>query len=449
MFEGLTHRFIGLFDRFRKNTLTEHNLAETLTEVRMALLSADVHFKTAKQFVDSVKEKCLGIKKIADVSAGDQFVKILYDEIVALLTSENQDLCAEKPLRILMVGLHGSGKTTSSVKLALLLRKSGYQPAVVACDVYRPAAIDQLEILAKKQNIPFFCKRDTKNVCAIAKESLAWADEGKCDAVIFDTAGRLQIDQALLEELQQLKTVVQPQEVLLVTDSALGQEAVNVAKTFHEQVALTGILLTKLDGDSRGGAALSMKNATGVPIKFIGIGEKPEDFQMFHPDRVAKRILGMGDIVSLVENAMERIEDDEALLLKKRLASKDFNLEDFLTQIQQMKKMGSLSSISKLLPGIPSIDNEGKHDAKMQRLEAAILSMTRAERLNPNLIEGSRRDRIARGSGLPIREVNQALKQFQQMRQFMRLMKQPKGKKMFGQFSDALDGKNQKFPKFF
>jgi signal recognition particle subunit SRP54 len=322
-----------------------------------------------------------------------------------------------------MVGLHGSGKTTSSAKLGKLLKKRGYRPLVAACDVYRPAAIDQLEILAKQEELAFYCDRVSKDVPAIGVAALEAARTATADAIIFDTAGRLQIDQDLIEEVKKLHAQVQPDEVLLVADGALGQEAVNVAKAFHEALALTGLVLTKLDGDARGGAALSIKSIANVPIKFIGTGEKTGDFDTFYPERLASRILGMGDVVSLVERAQETIDQKEAEKMAEKLRKADFNLEDFLAQMQQIKKMGSMQSILGMMPGMSGMQLPEGSEKQMARTEAIIKSMTVQERRKPELLNGNRRKRIADGSGTKIVEVNQLMKQFQQMQQMMKMFK--------------------------
>jgi len=416
--------------------LSEDNMAEALKEVRTALLSADVHFKVAREFVERVKEKSLGQEVISSVTPGQQIVKIIHDELADLLGEGAAAPLAEtKPLRIMMVGLHGSGKTTSSVKLAKLLAKRGYKPALIACDIYRPAAIDQLETLSKSQNFPCYAEREAKDVPALAKRGYDWAVAQGADLVIFDTAGRLQIDTDLIEEIKRLRRDLAPQEVLLVGDSALGQEAVNVAKHFNEAVQITGLVLTKLDGDARGGAALSMKAITGVPIKFMGYGEKPEDFDTFHPERMAQRILGMGDVVSLVEKAQEAIDEKEATRLAEKMRKADFNLEDFLSQLRQIKKMGPLSGILSMLPGMSGVEVGDKEEGKLTQIEAIILSMTPKERQNPQILNASRRLRIAKGSGTEVRDVNQIIKQFEQMRKMMKMLKGGKGKRFLSQMA--------------
>lgn len=421
--------------------ISESNIADALADVRTALLSADVHFRVAREFCDRVKEACLGQNVLATVTPGQQAVKIIHDELVKLLGENSGQLSPARPLKIMLVGLHGSGKTTSAGKLARYLRSHGnYRPALVACDVYRPAAIDQLETLAAAAEISFYADRASKDVPAIAEKFLNESTANAADLVIFDTAGRLQIDENLIEEIKKLRERVRPDEVLLVADAALGQEAVNVAKHFHEAVNLTGIILTKLDGDARGGAALSMKAVTGVPIKFMGTGEKPEDFSPFHPDRMAQRILGMGDVVSLVEKAQETIDQKEAERLAEKMKKADFDLEDFLAQLQQMKKMGPLGNVMKMMPGMSGIQVGEKEEKKLKRTEAIIQSMTKKERARPEILNGSRRARIAKGSGTKVSDVNALLKQFSQMRQMMKMLKGGKMKTLMRGLGGKIPG---------
>jgi len=427
--------------------ISESNIADALADVRTALLSADVHFRVAREFCDRVKETCLGQNVLAGVAPGQMAVKIIHDELVKLLGENSTQFSQVRPLKVMLVGLHGSGKTTSAGKLARYLRSHGnYRPALVACDVYRPAAIDQLETLAAATGTPFYCDRDSKDVPAIGEKFLREAVNNSADLIIFDTAGRLQIDENLIEEIKRLRERIQPDEVLLVADSALGQEAVNVAKHFHEAVNLTGIVLTKLDGDARGGAALSMKTITGVPIKFMGTGEKLEDFSPFHPDRMAQRILGMGDVVSLVEKAQETIDQKEAERLAEKMKKADFDLEDFLAQLQQMKKMGPLGSIMKMMPGMSGLQVGEKEEKKLKRTEAIIQSMTKKERARPEILNGSRRARIAKGSGTKVSDVNALLKQFSQMRQMMKMLKGGKMKALMRGLGGKLPGMGGKFP---
>ncbi len=441
MFESLTEKLGQALRNLRGvGTLTEENMAGALAEVRTALLSADVHFKVAREFVERVQQQCVGQQVTQGIAPGQQIVKIIHDELVRLLGEGATNLSGARPLKILMVGLHGSGKTTSTAKLGKLLKKRGYRPFVAACDVYRPAAIDQLEILAKQEEVGFYADRASKDVPAIAAAALAAAQAATADCIIFDTAGRLQIDADLIEEVKQLSARVQPDEILLVADGALGQEAVNVAKAFHDALQLTGLILTKMDGDARGGAALSIKSITGVPIKFVGTGEKTADFEPFYPDRLASRILGMGDVVSLVEKVQENVDQKEAEKMAEKLRKADFNLEDFLAQMQQVKKMGSMQSLMGMIPGMSGMQLPDGADKQMARTEAIIKSMTFQERRKPELLNGSRRKRIADGSGTKIVEVNQLLKQFQEMQKMMRMFKGGGGKKMMRQL-EAMRGK--------
>ncbi len=445
MFESLTEKLGSALRNLRGvGKLSEDNMAEALQEVRTALLAADVHFKVAREFVERVQQQCVGQEVLKGVAPGQQVVKIIHNELVRLLGEGTTDLSASRPLKVLMVGLHGSGKTTSAAKLGRLLKKRGYRPFVVAGDVYRPAAIDQLEILARQEEIGFYADRASKDVPAIGAAGLAAGLAATADCIIFDTAGRLQIDADLIEEVKKLHARIKPDEVLLVADGALGQEAVNVAKTFHEALALTGLVLTKMDGDTRGGAALSIKAVTGVPIKFIGTGEKTADFETFYPDRLASRILGMGDVVSLVEKAQETFDQKEAEQMAEKLRKADFDLEDFLSQMQQVKKMGSMQSIMGMMPGMSGMQVPEGADLQMARTEAIIKSMTRQERRKPDILNGSRRQRIANGAGVKIVEVNQLLKQFQQMQKMMRMFKGGGAKKMMRQM-EAMRGKGS-FP---
>jgi signal recognition particle subunit SRP54 len=446
MFESLTEKLGNALRNLRGvGKLSDENMAEALKEVRTALLGADVHFKVAREFVERVQIQCMGEDVLKGVVPGQQVVKIIHDELVRLLGEGTTNLSTARPLKILMVGLHGSGKTTSTAKLGKLLKKRGYRPFVVAGDVYRPAAIDQLEILAKQEELGFYADRESKDVPAIGLAGLKAAEAAGADCVIFDTAGRLQIDTGLIEEVKILRGKIQPDEVLLVADGALGQEAVNVAKAFHDALTLTGLILTKLDGDTRGGAALSIKSVTGVPIKFIGVGEKTTDFDTFYPDRLASRILGMGDVVSLVEKAQETIDHKEAEKMAEKLKKAEFDLEDFLAQMQQVKKMGSMQSILGMMPGMSGMQLPEGADQQMARTEAIIKSMTKQERRKPDILNGSRRQRIANGAGVKIVEVNQLLKQFQQMQKMMKMFKGGGNKKMMRQM-EAMRGKGGGFP---
>ena len=442
MFESLTDKLSSALRNLRGvGKLTEENMADALKEVRTALLAADVHFKVAREFVERVQTQCAGQEVLKGVTPGQQIVKIINDELVRLLGEGETGLSPASPLKILMVGLQGAGKTTTTAKLGRHLRKKGYTtPFVVACDVQRPAAIDQLEILAQQEEIGFYGDRGSKDVIAIGAAGLAEAHRQNADVILFDTAGRLQIDTNLIEEVQRLRAKIQPDEVLLVADGALGQEAVNVAKAFHEALQLTGLVLTKLDGDARGGAALSIKSITGVPIKFVGTGEKTADFDTFYPDRLASRILGMGDVVSLVEKAQENIDQKEAEKMAEKLRKADFNLEDFLAQMQQIKKMGSMQSIMGMMPGMSGVELPDDSEKQLGRTEAIIKSMTLQERRKPEILNGSRRLRIANGAGVKVVEVNQLLKQFQQMQKMMKMMKGGGAKKMMRQM-EAMKGR--------
>lgn len=432
MLENLTDKLSSALRNLRGvGKLSEDNMSEALKEVRQALLSADVNYKVARDFVSEIKSQCIGQEVLSSVTPGQQVIKIINDELTKLLGEGATELEDKKPLRIMMVGLHGSGKTTSSGKLARYLsKKRGYHPALIACDVYRPAAIDQLEKLAKDEGCFFYSDREEKDVVKIGKRGLDAAKNTNANLIIFDTAGRLQIDEDLIGEIKRLKNTVEPDEILLVADAALGQEAVNVAKHFHEAVDCTGIILTKLDGDARGGAALSMKSISKVPIKFMGIGEKTDEFEVFYPERMASRILGMGDVVSLVEKAQDNLDQKEAEQMAEKMRKADFNLEDFLKQMQQVKKMGSLGSIVGMMPGMSGVQVGDKEEKKVSRTEAIILSMTLQERHNPRLLRGSRLKRIANGAGVQVRDVNALIKQFSQMQKMMRKMRGGKGRKM-------------------
>ena len=407
--------------------------------MRLALLEADVEFSVAKDFIARIKEKALGETVLRSIQPGQQIVKIFNDEIAALLGGDAAPLDLNPPSRLLIVGLNGAGKTTTSAKLALHLRKEGRRPLLVACDLYRPAAIDQLVTLGKQIDIPVFRPEPGESdVLKVAQAALKWAEDQGGTVTIFDTAGRQEVDEALIEELKQLHRFLAPRETLLVADSATGQQAVNVAKTFDEIIGITGIVLTKLDGDARGGAALSMRSVTGKPIKFAGVGEKLSDFEAFVPDRMAGRILGMGDIVGLVERAAEAIDEDEALRMAERMKGSNFDFNDFLAQMRMMNRMGGMQSILGMLPGMgEKLKGVNLDEKRMKRTEAIVLSMTPKERTRPEIIKASRRRRIALGSGVSVTQVNQLLKQFGQMRKMMRskgkmsqMMKQFGGGKM-------------------
>jgi signal recognition particle subunit SRP54 len=428
MFESLSGKLQNAFRNLRGlGKISESNVSDSLREVRLALLDADVNFKVARDFIERVKTKALGAEVVANVHPGQQIIKIIHDELVELLGSQNAGLnLSGNPSCIMMVGLHGAGKTTSSGKLAKLLLKQGRQPLLVAADVYRPAAMDQLETLGKQLEIPVFLKRGETDVLKIAREALEFARVNNRNTLIFDTAGRLQIDEVLVKELVHLRDLVQPQEILLVLDAATGQEAVNVATHFDQALNITGAILTKLDGDARGGAALSMKSVTGKPIKFMGTGEKLDEFEPFHPERMASRILGMGDVVSLVERAAEAVSEDEAKRMEEKMRKGQFTLEDFQEQLRAMKKLGSLENIVGMLPGgaemIKQQGNLSKQEKEFKRMEGMICSMTLQEKRNPTILNAKRRIRIAKGSGVSVTELNTMLNKFNEMQQMMRKM---------------------------
>ncbi len=442
MFDSLTNKLQKVFKDLRGlGKITENNVSDSLREVRMALLEADVNFKVARDFIERVKQKALGAEVIQTVQPGQQIVKIIYDELVALLGSENAALTLTgAPTCILMCGLHGSGKTTSSGKLARLLQKQGRAPLLVAADVYRPAAMDQLATLGQQLGVPVFVMKGETDVLKIAREALAFAAANNRATLIFDTAGRLQIDEALVQELVRLRDFIKPQEVLLVLDAATGQEAVNVATHFDQALSITGSILTRLDGDARGGAALSLKTVTGKPIKFVGVGEKLDEFEPFHPERMAGRILGMGDVVSLVERAAEVVDLDEAKALEEKMRKGQFTLEDFLDQMRAMKKLGSLQQVVSMLPGGDQIKPEelDKQQKEFKRMEGIICAMTPSERRNPNLLNAKRRLRIAAGSGVKVAEVNTLMNKFAQMQQVMK--KFGKMSKMMGRMGGGMPG---------
>ena len=443
MFDSLGQKLQKTFKNLRGlGKISEANVSEALREVRMALLDADVNFQVARDFIKRVKEQSLGVKVIQSIQPGQQIVKIINDELVELLGSTNAGIeLSGKPACIMMVGLHGSGKTTSTGKLARLLHKQGRKPMLVACDVYRPAAMDQLQTLADQLEMPAFVRKEEKSVLKIAREALKHAKDTECDTLLFDTAGRFQIDEELVKELIDLKAEVKPSETLLVLDAAIGQEAVNVAKHFDEALDISGAILTKLDGDARGGAALSMKEVTGKPIKFAGVGEKLDDFEPFHPERMASRILGMGDVVTLVEKAAEAVDEDEAKRLEEKMRKGSFDLEDFLEQLRMMKKFGPLESMINMLPGVSGqlqgADLE-KGEKEFRRMEGMICSMTPKERRHPRLLNAKRRIRISKGAGVTVAELNSMLKRFGQMQKMMKKM--GKMSKMLGRLGGGGGG---------
>ena len=424
MFGRLSDKLQDVFKNLRgQGRITESNIADALREVRLALLDADVNFQVAKDFIARVKEKALGEEVLRSVTPGQQIVKIFHEELCALLGGDSAPLDLEKPGRILVVGLNGAGKTTSSAKLARLLKSQGRSPMLVACDLMRPAAIDQLAVLAEQIGVPVFRPElGETDVLAVAKRAEEWCSKTGGDVQIYDTAGRQEIDEPLIGELKQLRDFLQPREILLVADAATGQQAVNVAEKFHAALGLTGLVLTKLDGDARGGAALSLRSVTGRPIKFIGVGEKIDQFEPFHPDRLAGRILGMGDVVSLVEKAAEAITEDEARRMEEKLRTASFDLNDFLQQFKMLKKMGPLENILGMIPGMDKIKDSSVDEKQLKRVEAIILSMTPQERARPDILNARRRQRIARGSGVHVGEVNNLILRFTQMRKMMKNM---------------------------
>lgn len=433
MFENLSDRLERSFKILKgEGKITEINVAETLKDVRRALLDADVNYKVAKSFTDTVKQKALGMNVLTAVKPGQLMVKIVHDELVKLMGGESVGLKLEnKPAIILMSGLQGSGKTTFSGKLANLLKtKEHKKPLLVACDVYRPAAIQQLKVVGESVDVPVYSEPDSKNVNAIAENAIKEAKSNGNDVVIIDTAGRLAVDAEMMDEIESLKKHVNPDEVLFVVDSMTGQDAVNTAKEFNDRLDFDGVVLTKLDGDTRGGAALSIRTVVTKPIKFIGTGEKMDALDVFHPARMADRILGMGDVVSLVERAQEQFDEEEAKRLQKKIQKNKFDFNDFYNQIQQIKKMGNLKDLAAMIPGVgKAIRDVDIDDNAFKGIEAIIQSMTPKERTNPEILNNSRRQRIAKGSGTNIQEVNRLIKQFEQTRKMMKMVT---GSKMAG-----------------
>jgi signal recognition particle subunit SRP54 len=423
MFSQLTDKLEGAFKKLRGlGKITESNIADAMREIRLALLEADVDFKVTKDLIDAVTAKALGEEVLLKVSPGQQIVKFFHDELVKILGGGATELDLGHPQRILMVGLNGAGKTTSSAKLAHYLKKQGKRPLLIALDLYRPAAVKQLQVLGESLGVPVFAPEvgETDPVLA-ARKAMTWLEQQGGGVAIFDTAGRQEVDEALLEELRKVRDIVQPRETLLVADAATGQQAVSVASKFKETIGITGLILTKLDGDARGGALLSMRQVTNCPVKFTGSGEKVDALDVFHPDRMAQRILGMGDVVGLVEKAAEQMDEKEAMRMAKRMQEAKFDFNDFLSQMRFMKKLGPLEGVLGMLPGMGKLKGMAGavDDKKMKHTEAIVLSMTAKERSNPGLLNGSRRKRVADGSGRPVVEVNQLLKQFEMMRQMM------------------------------
>ena len=433
MFENLQDRLQGVFDQLtRRGRLSEADVDKALREVRLALLEADVNFKVVKDFVDRVRERAVGVEVSKNITPGQQVIKIVHEELLTTLGQPARlDLGGASPHVIMMVGLQGSGKTTTAAKLALHLRKSKHRPLMVAADTRRPAAIEQLKVLGRELDIPVYSEDASVPPPTICDNAVRAAKAGAYNIVILDTAGRLQIDEDLMEELRQIKARTNPKEVLLVADAMTGQEAVKVAEGFHEKVALTGLILTKIDGDARGGAAISIRSVTGVPIKFLGTGEKSGDLELFHPDRLASRILGMGDVLSLIEKAEEVLDEDVAERGAKRLMEGNFNLEDFLEQLQQIKKLGPLSKVMDMIPGmgqLTSMVSQEDMDKQLKRTQAIISSMTVQERRNPRVLNGSRKRRVAKGSGTTVPEINQLLTQFRQMQKMMKQLRNPRAR---------------------
>ncbi len=452
MFASLSEKLAkALRDLRGLSKLSEENIAPALSEVQAALTSADVNLQVAKDFTERVKVACLGTAVVDAVSPGQMAVKVVSDELTKLLGEGERAIDPRRPLRVLLVGLQGSGKTTSAAKLAKhLVKKEGIRkPSLIAADLRRPAAIDQLETLAKQEGFDFRANRAATDVAAMVAKLTHDAESSGSDLIIVDTAGRLQIDAELMSEVAQVRAQFAPHEIFLVADAALGQQAVEVAAQFNTTTPLTGIILTKLDGDARGGAALSMKTVTGVPIRYVGTGEKSSDFDTFYPERMAQRILGMGDVVSLVEKAKEVVDQKEAERLAEKMRKSDFDLEDFLAQMGQMKKMGPLGDIMKMMPGMGNVQVGAREEKMLGKTESIILSMTLKERRKPDILNGSRRARIAKGSGTQVSDVNALIKQFSQMRDMMRMMKGGKGKEMMrrlGQMGGGRGGFPGGFP---
>lgn len=438
-FESLSAKLQATIKKLKGQTrVTEKDVKEFMREIRLALLEADVNYKVVKDFVANVSQKAVGQEVLESLSPGQQIVKIVDDELVALLGADDYklDLSKTPPNVIMMVGLQGTGKTTASAKLAAHLRKNGRKPMLAACDIYRPAAIKQLEVLGKQIDIPVYTEGTNVKAATIAKNAVKSALRNLCDVVIIDTAGRLQIDDALMDELDEIKAEENPAEILLVIDAMTGQEAANVAETFNNRLDVTGIILSKLDSDTRGGAALSVRAITGKPVKFASSGEKINEFEVFYPKRMADRILGMGDVLTLIDKAVEMYDEKQAADLEKKIMTQTFTLDDFLEQLQQIKKMGGIMGILKLLPGAGQIKEEDIDERQLVKIEAIIQSMTKKEKRNPDILNASRRKRIAAGSGTTVQDVNKLMKQFEDMRTMMKRLggkgKKGIGRKMFG-----------------
>lgn len=434
-FEGLQDRLQGILKKLKgQGKLTESNMEEMLKEIRIALLEADVNFKVVKQFINNVKEKAIGEKVLSSLTASQMVVKIVKDELVDLFGKETATLRFElnRPTVILMAGLNGSGKTTTSGKLAKMLKKNGKNPLLVAADIYRPAAVEQLKTIANQIQVPCFSMANT-SAETIATKAVEYAKENNHNVVIIDTAGRLQIDEVLMQELVNITNLIDITEILLVIDAMSGQDSVNVANAFHEKLNVTGLIMTKMDSDARGGAALSIKFLTGIPIKYVASGEKLDDIEIFHPDRMADRIIGRGDILTLVEQAQEKIDEKEAKKAVNKMMNGKFDLEDMLSQMEQVNKMGSLSKLLRFVPGMPKIssDQMEKAQVEMKKTKAVIQSMTPYERQNPNVLKASRKIRIAKGCALQVSDVNNVLKKYESMKQMMKEMKNGMGGRQF------------------
>lgn len=424
MLENLGNRFQDIFKKIRGHgKLSETNIKDALREVKMSLLEADVNYKVVKDFTNKISEKAIGTEVIRGVNPAQQFIKLVNDELVELLggTSSKLTKGLRNPTIIMLAGLQGAGKTTFAAKLAKFLKKQNEKLLLVGVDVYRPAAIKQLEVLGQQIGVDVYSEEDSKDVVGIATRAIEKAKEINATYMIVDTAGRLHVDETLMDELKELKKAIKPQEILLVVDAMIGQDAVNLAESFNNALSVDGVILTKLDGDTRGGAALSIKAVVGKPIKFIGVGEKLNDIEIFHPDRLVSRILGMGDVVSLVEKAQEVIDENEAKSLEEKIKSQKFDLNDFLKQLQTIKRLGSLGGILKLIPGMPKIDDLAPAEKEMKKVEAIIQAMTKEERKKPDILKASRKIRIAKGSGTDVSDVNKLLKQFEQMKSMMKI----------------------------
>ncbi len=436
MFETLTERLQDTFKKLRGHgKLTERNMQETLREVRLALLEADVNYKVAKQFIEAVEQAAIGKKVVDSVTPAQQLIKIVYDELMEMMGDEPSELrmASSPPTILMLVGLHGSGKTTTAGKLAKLFHSKGHSPMVVAADVYRPAAIDQLRIVAEQVEAAFFSRSDSVSPITICRQAVASAEQERHDVVILDTAGRLHIDEQLMTELRNIKEALKPQEILFVADAMTGQDAVKAAATFHADLKLTGVILTKMDGDARGGAALSIRRTAGCPIRFVGVGEKLDALEPFYPDRMASRILGMGDVVTLVEKAQRTIDEKEARRLEEKLRKQQFDLEDFVEQLARLRSMGPLEEVVSMIPGMPKMKGIQPDERDLGRVGAIINSMTLQVRRSASVMNGSRRRRIACGSGTTVQEVNALLKQFEQVKKMMKgLSKLGKMRRMGG-----------------